>query len=94
MRVYNEYVEIIKSKTMNFIPHDSSSSSQTYYVFEPEANITAYEIAKLLPILTAARKNSNEDVYKMAQSIKIPSELKPQIEKLDENFRRHFTQYT
>lgn len=70
----------------------SSASSQTSYVFEPDAEITAYELAKLLPILTAATKDPSCDIYQLQvkQQIILPSHFTRQIEELDEPLRRHF----
>lgn len=71
-----------------------SSGPNSCYVFEPQDDITAYEIAQLLPILTASRKNSTDTAYEMARGIRIPSdsELVRELENLDKNLFRHFKQ--
>jgi hypothetical protein len=58
-------------------------------VFKPQEDITAYEIAQLLPVLVAAWKSA-PDVYEVKRGVIPPSAI--DIEGLSEPLRRHFSQ--
>lgn len=64
----------------------SSQPTQPLYTFKPKENITAYELAQLLPFLSAAWRNAI-DVYKVQQG-ELPLGTNP--EQLPESLRRHF----
>ena len=62
-------------------------SGESSYVFSPREDITAYEIAKLLPILIANWKNT-QDLYAIKRGEMQESFFN--YEELDELLRRHF----
>jgi len=70
----------------------SNSQSDRKYFFQPEADITAYEIARLLPLLIAAWKNeSNLDTILVSKEIRFS--LTSRLESLfvfDPLLKRHF----
>ena len=71
-----------KQISYNFEPE------QQQYFFEPQEDISAYELAQLLPVLRAAWRDL--DVYQVMNSRPIPSWMKAKIDGLPENLRRHF----
>lgn len=79
---------------MSFIQHDDdiSSSNKYFYVFESDENITAQELAKLLPLLIVALKDQNGNVSQFVCSKEIPSALNHVIEALPSDLRKYFNQ--
>jgi hypothetical protein len=65
------------------------SEPEQKYVFQPKENISVYELAQLLPILSASW-HSSSDVYEISKGL-IPSSMKAKIDGLPENLRRHFS---
>ncbi len=63
-----------------------SQPTQPSYTFKPEENITAYELAQLLPFLLAAWTNPI-DVYSVKRG-ELPSGTN--LEQLPESLHRHF----
>jgi hypothetical protein len=74
---------------MSFSRTSYSQPEPQLYIFEPQEDITAYEIAQLLPVLVAAWKNA-PDVYAIKRGV-IPSPSAIDIEGLSEPLRRHFS---
>lgn len=74
---------------MNFSRISNSQPEPQVYIFEPQEDITAYEIAQLLPVLVAAWKNA-PDVYAIKRG-EMPSPSAIDIERLSESLRRHFS---
>lgn len=58
------------------------------FVYQPEEDITTYELAVILPILIEAWQTPGA-VYEL-QNRRIPHALNPKIEGLEERFQRHF----
>jgi soluble P-type ATPase len=65
------------------------SQSSVYYIFAPTEDITASQLAKLLPILIASGKKE-ASVYDLLKHIKICIEATPIIENLDSELKKHF----
>jgi hypothetical protein len=69
---------------------EKSTSEPDLYRFEPQEDITAYEIAQLLPVLVKVWKNAptlNDIEIKRGV---IPPTSEKDIEGLSESLRRHF----
>ncbi len=66
-----------------------SQPEQQLYIFEPQNDITAYEIAQLLPVIIAAA-GKKPDIYQVAQNREIPIDLNGIVEKLPQELHRHF----
>lgn len=72
----------LRTRTMNI--HVDPES----YTYRPLADITAHEIALMLPILFAAWQDANAHAILGGRAI--PEWLNAQIENLPPNARRHF----
>lgn len=68
----------------------SSPQPQTQYTFEPQEDITPYEIALVLPVLIAIGSQRDRDIYQIARKLRVPAFLNPMVEELPEKVRRHF----
>jgi hypothetical protein len=70
------------------------SKCSVYHRFAPKDDITASQLAKLLPILIASGKKETS-VYDLLEHIKICTEATPIIDNLDPELQKHFeTVYT
>ena len=67
---------------------DSSSKPEQPYVFEPQADISAYELAQLLPFLIVVWRKT--DVYATMNNSLLPPGMKQKINKLPPELSRHF----
>lgn len=72
------------------IDKNPGSEPEQQYVFEPEADISAYELAQLLPFLIVVWRKT--DVYATMNNSLLPSGMKQKINDLPEGERlcRHF----
>lgn len=67
-----------------------SPQPQSGYTFEPQEDITPYEIALVLPVLIAIGSQRDRDIYQIARKLRVPEFLSPMVEELPEKVRRHF----
>lgn len=65
-----------------------TEEAEEKYAFDPQEDITAYELAQLLPLLTVAWKDLS--VYPIIGAKLIPPNRNHYIEELPDNLRRHF----
>lgn len=73
---------------MNIRQVTYSPEPEKNYIFEPQEDITAYEVAELFPLLTAAWVNK-KDAYQL-QGVEVPSWMNSKVENLPDSLRRHF----
>jgi len=73
---------------MSFTRTTESFRSEQTYTFQPKDDITAYEIAQLLPVLIAAWRDA-PDGYAISRK-EIPSSWAANVESLSESLQRHF----
>ena len=66
-------------------------SQPKYYKFDPKKDITAYEIAQLLPFLIAEWKDANGPTVIISQK-KVSAELIAQISELNPDLTHHFSE--
>jgi len=59
------------------------------YLYSPKLDITTYELAQIILILTASSRDQRIDVYRLLRG-EVSENAKPLIEKLDESCKRHF----
>jgi len=86
-RHFEELVPIYFSRETIFY----GSNPEYKYTFEPEDNITAYEIAQLLPLLIDAWKTLNSYQFICSKEIPLTSALHKKIGKFPEDgLGRHF----
>jgi hypothetical protein len=65
------------------------SQPNAHYTFVPKEDITAYQLAQLLPVLIASGKKE-ASIYDLIRGIKICVEGNPTIDKLEPDLRKHF----
>lgn len=61
------------------------------YKFEPQEDITTYELAQIVPILLASSRDA-KDMYQLLNK-EISEHLTDRVESLPERLRRHFIDF-
>jgi len=75
---------------MSFVNQQSQTESKKYfYKYEPQPEITAYEVAQLIPLLLEAARDATLTVYNVKNRI-LPAQMNTQIESLDPSLQQHF----
>jgi len=68
---------------------DESESERTYE-FAPNEDISAIELARLIPLILSHRKNINDGHKTMQEQISFKNGQEDEIEALADNLSRHF----